>query len=95
MKKRLEDMTKFLSAESKIGLTVGQLFSVIGVLIMIMVMWGNFQVKISSIELKQIELEARINNTENVIEVIRKENREEHQDLGKKVDQVILLLSNK
>lgn len=94
-KKEKCNMGEWLNSNTKIGLNLGQLMSVIGVLITVMVMWGNFQVKIANIEQKQLELEQRINNTDNLLETLRKENREEHTKVSDKIDDVIFLLTKK
>jgi hypothetical protein len=81
-----------LSKDTKIGLTIGQLFSVILIFITMMVSYANFSVRINSIEIKQqqfevkmVELEDNIDNnrTERMyqLEQLRQENREEHRIL--------------
>ncbi len=94
-KKGLENMTQWLSNETKIGMTISQLLSLIVTVAMVVGFWANFTIKIAAIEQKNVELEARINNTENVLETVRKENRDDHQKVNEKIDKVLLLLTTK
>ena len=95
MKKRLENMTQWLNNNTKIGMTISQLLSLIITVAMVVSFWANFTIKIASIEQKNVELEARINNTENTLETVRKENREDHEKVTEKIDKVLLLLTSK
>lgn len=78
-----------LQRESKLGLTFGQLLSIITVLGSLVVAYVSINVRITQTEVKITELErGRDINAKN-IEQIRIENREDHQAISLKLDRLI------
>ena len=75
-----------MSKETKIGLTFGQIISVISILGGILISWIAINVRIAQAELRIDQLEkGRETNAQN-IEKIRTENREDHQRIMDKLD---------
>lgn len=90
-----EKMVKMLNAETKIGLTFGQIIG--GLILFASILSGYSDVKtdIAKLQQKNVELELRISKSEANVEIIRQENRDDHKELGKKIDEIILLLNKK
>lgn len=78
-----------MNRETKVGLTFGQLLSVITVLGGILISWISINVRIAQAELRIDVLEkGRETNAQN-IEKIRTENREDHQLIMEKLDDLV------
>ena len=84
-----------LTAQTKIGLTFGQIITIIVVVFSFAMSYANLTVRINDIEAKTIELEkGRITNAVN-IETVRTENRSDHKEMLEKMDLILLKISNK
>jgi len=78
-----------LQRETKFGLTFGQVISVLTILGGIIISWLSINVRIAQAEVRIDQLEkGRETNARN-IEVIRTENREDHQRIMEKLDDLI------
>lgn len=81
-----------LKQQTQIGLTFGQIISIIGLVGAMMLVWSDLNVKIANNEVKIEQLEkGRVQNAIN-IETTRIENRDDHKEMIRKLD---LLLTNK
>lgn len=78
-----------LQRESKLGLTFGQLLSIITVLGSLVVAYVSINVRITQTEVKITELERGRDINARNIEQIRVENREDHQAISLKLDRLI------
>jgi predicted sulfurtransferase len=86
----LKKTTMVLRSETKVGLTFGQILSLIGVFGAILLAWVTINVRIAQAEVRIETLEkGRLQNAEN-IERIRSENREDHQKIMEKLDRLYL-----
>lgn len=84
-----------LTAQTKIGLTFGQIITIIVVVFSFAMSYANLTVRINDIEAKTIELEkGRITNAVN-IETVRTENRSDHKEMLEKMDLILLKISDK
>ncbi len=84
-----------LTAQTKIGLTFGQIITIIVVVFSFAMSYANLTVRINDIEAKTIELEkGRITNAVN-IETVRTENRADHKEMLEKMDLILLKISDK
>lgn len=80
-----------LQKETKYGLTFGQILSLLSVIGAIILAWVSINVRIAQAEVRIEELEkGRVQNATS-IETMRKENREDHQAIIIKLDQIQLL----
>ena len=78
-----------LQRDTKIGLTFGQILGLITVMGSIIISWVSINVKIAQAEIRIDQLEiGRQTNARN-IEVIRLENREDHNRILEKLDELI------
>ena len=80
-----------LTAQTRIGLTFGQIFAVVSVVVMLVLGYANLQIRMSIYEQKQLEMQSRITSNEKNIELVRTENREDHKTLIIKMDELILM----
>lgn len=78
-----------LSAQTKVGLTFGQIFTIITVVALFVMGYANLQMRMNTYEQKQIEMQTSISSNEKNIEVIRTENREDHKTMIVKMDQLL------
>lgn len=78
-----------LSAQTKVGLTFGQIFTIIAVVASFVMGYANLQLRMNTYEQKQIELQARMTSNETQTELVRSENRQEHQLMIQKIDKVL------
>lgn len=75
-----------LAKETKLGLTFGQVISILTIIGGILLSWISINVRIAQAEVRIEQLEkGRETNAEN-IEKIRTENREDHQRILDKLD---------
>lgn len=88
-KNRLKQLQMTLNAQSKVGLTFGQIFAIIAVVASFVMGYANLQLRMSTYEQKQIELQARMTSNEATTELIRSENRQDHQAMISKIDKVL------
>ena len=99
-------MTKYLNSNTKIGLTVGQLLSVIVILVSMFGAYGSFAVRIANIESKQINTELKIielqqnlvkHEDKNIADFkdYYKENKADHQLVNDKLDKMMEILLKK
>ena len=81
-----------LNAQTKIGLTFGQIITIIIVVISFSMSYANLTVRVSDLEQKTAQLDRghTINSTN--IETVRTENREDHIKMMDKLDVLILKL---
>lgn len=80
-----------LSNSTRVGLTFGQILSLIGIIGSIFMVWLSLNVRLAQAEIRIEQLEkGRMENAQN-IETIRKENREDHQKMMEKLDELIRL----
>ena len=92
MKTILKELKMTLKQQTQIGLTFGQIISIIGLVGAMMLVWSDLNVKIANNEVKIEQLEkGRVQNAIN-IETTRIENRDDHKEMIRKLD---LLLTNK
>ena len=78
-----------LSNSTRVGLTFGQILSLIGIIGSIFMVWLSLNVRLAQAEIRIEQLEkGRMENAQN-IETIRKENREDHQKMMEKLDELI------
>ena len=78
-----------LQRDTKIGLTFGQILGLITVMGSIIISWVSINVRIAQAEIRIDQLEiGRQTNARN-IEVIRLENREDHNRILEKLDELI------
>jgi len=81
-----------LNAQTKIGLTFGQIITIIIVVFSFSMSYANLTVRISDLEQKTAQLDrAQAVNSAN-IETVRTENREDHTKMMDKLDVLILKL---
>lgn len=84
-----------LTAQTKIGLTFGQIITIVVIVFSFAMSYANLTVRINNIEQKAIELEkGRIVNAAN-IETVRSENRDDHAKMIEKMDLILFKISNK
>ena len=77
-----------LQRETRLGLTFGQIISILTILGSVLLAWVSINVRIAQAEVRIEELEkGRVINSQN-IEKIRVENREDHQRILDKLDDV-------
>lgn len=77
-----------LQRETRLGLTFGQIISILTILGSVLLAWVSINVRIAQAEVRIEELEkGRVTNSQN-IEKIRVENREDHQRILDKLDDV-------
>lgn len=75
-----------LQRETRLGLTFGQIISILTILGSVLLAWVSINVRIATAEVRIEELEkGRVTNSLN-IEKIRVENREDHQRILDKLD---------
>lgn len=78
-----------LQRDTRVGLTFGQILGLITVMGSIIISWVSINVKIAQAEIRIDQLEiGRQTNARN-IEVIRLENREDHNRILEKLDELI------
>lgn len=78
-----------LQRDTKVGLTFGQILGLITVMGSIIISWVSINVRIAQAEIRIDQLEiGRQTNARN-IEVIRLENREDHNRILEKLDELI------
>lgn len=75
-----------LAKETVIGLTFGQIIALTTLFITIGISWTTTQAKMSEIQTKVQYLENSRNETNASIETLRRENRQEFQRIGDKMD---------
>lgn len=85
----LKNLGMTLNAQTKIGLTFGQIFAIIAVVASFIMGYANLQLRMSMYEQKQIELQARMTTNEAQTEIIRSENRADHKEMMAKIDKVL------
>lgn len=78
-----------LQKETRLGLTFGQIISILTIIGGIIISWVSINVRIAQAEIRIQELEkGRVINSDN-IEKIRTENREDHKEIMMKLDDLI------
>lgn len=78
-----------LQKETRLGLSFGQILSLLAVLGSLVAAWLTVNIKIAQIEVRITELEkGRIVNAEN-IEKIRTENREDHKEILSEIREIV------
>lgn len=81
-----------LTAQTKIGLTVSQAISFIGVIAVVIGFYYSLSIRLTELEAKTYELEkGRLQNAMN-IETMRTENRQEHSKMLDKMDMILVNL---
>lgn len=83
-----------LNAQTKIGLTFGQVLSLITTVGIMVLGYANLDMRINAMELKAVETEKNILKNNVDIEVVRTENRQDHTALSVKIDQLIMFQKN-
>ena len=81
-----------LNAQTKIGLTFGQIITIIIVVFSVSISYANLTVRISHLEQKTAQLDRAHDVNSEKIETIRTENREDHTKMMDKLDVLILKL---
>ena len=84
-----------LGTTTKIGLTFGQILSLITITAGFVMGYRDLDLRINQMELKSIDTDKMIqlNNTD--IEKVRVENRQDHTALGLKIDQLLMIQKNR
>lgn len=77
-----------LQRETRLGLTFGQILSIITVIGSVLFAWVSINVRIAQAEVRIEELEKGRNTNAQNIERIRLENREDHQRIIEKLEDV-------
>lgn len=94
LKQHLKSVAMTLSTHTKYGLTFGQILSVLTLFGGIITVWVSLNVRIAQAEIKIQQLEqGRIENANNILR-IHNENREDHREMIKKLDDVIIRLND-
>lgn len=84
-----------LHNNTRIGLTFGQILSLCAIIGSIFMVWLSLNVRMAQAEIRIQQLEeGRVQNAKN-IETIRTENREDHQNILRKLDDLIDKTNNK
>ena len=79
-----------LSSTTKIGLTFGQILSLITVTAIFMMGYRDLDLRISLMEKKSLETDKMIQDNGVEIEKVRLENREDHAVMMNKIDQILI-----
>lgn len=80
-----------LKSQTELGLTFGQILSVIGIVSLMLTAWININVRISTAEVRVDQLEkGRVQNAIS-IETMRIENKKDFKDLSDKLDKLIIM----
>lgn len=77
-----------LNDKTKIGMTFGQLISIVGVVVTLSIAWMNVNVRIANIEVEIAQLKKTRVEDLNSQNVFRAENREDHAALTAKIDAI-------
>jgi uncharacterized protein YgfB (UPF0149 family) len=84
-----------LNRETKYGLTFGQMLSLITVFGAIVAVWINMNIRVTQTEIRIENLEkGRIENSNNILRLYQ-DNREDHKQLGEKLDKIIEYINTK
>lgn len=78
-----------LNRETKFGLTFGQLIAVLGIMGGILTAYIDLNIKVATLDEKSKFTEQRVNKIESSTEVVRQENRQDHQRIEAKMDKII------
>lgn len=84
-----------LQRDTKLGLTFGQVISLLTVIGGIIVAWISLNVRIAQAEVRIQVLERQFEATAKSIEQIRIENREDHRELIFKLDELMKIKLDK
>ena len=90
MKLKLKLINMILSSTTKIGLTFGQILSLITVTAIFMMGYRDLDLRISLMEKKSLETDKMIQDNGVEIEKVRLENREDHAVMMNKIDQILI-----
>jgi molybdopterin/thiamine biosynthesis adenylyltransferase len=80
-----------LNSNTKIGLTFGQILSLITITGAFVMGYRDLDLRINQLEQKATVTEKQLLQTNADIEVVRIENRQDHSALGAKIDQLLVL----
>ena len=80
-----------LSSSTKVGLTFGQILSLIAISSGFVMGYRDLDLRINQMEQKSIETEKMIMQNNSDIEKVRIENRQDHTAIGDKIDQLIYM----
>jgi mannose/fructose/N-acetylgalactosamine-specific phosphotransferase system component IID len=75
-----------LSRETRFGLTFGQIIALLMMIGAMVATYTDLNVRIATVEEKHKQLEAHINSSDQKLEVVRVENRQDHKQLEQKLD---------
>jgi len=78
-----------LQKDTRIGLTFGQILSVLTIIGGIIIAWVSINVRVAQAEVRIQQLEIGHNLNARNIEVIRLENREDHKAIMDKLDEFL------
>jgi hypothetical protein len=84
-----------LQKETKYGLTFGQILSLLAVFGGILTVWVSLNVRIAQAEVRIESLENGYRETIKTVETVRSENREDHRELMKKLDELMKIKEDK
>jgi hypothetical protein len=90
LKLKLKLINMILSSTTKIGLTFGQILSLITVTAIFMMGYRDLDLRISLMEKKSLETDKMIQDNGVEIEKVRLENREDHAVMMNKIDQILI-----
>ena len=90
LKLKLKLINMILSSTTKIGLTFGQILSLITVTAIFIMGYRDLDLRISLMEKKSLETDKMIQDNGVEIEKVRVENREDHAVMMNKIDQILI-----
>ena len=81
-----------LNRETKLGMTFGQLLSVIGLIFGMIAAWVAINVRIATAETRIEQLESGRQENARNIQQLYHDNREDHREMMNKLDKVLILM---
>lgn len=78
-----------MQKETRIGLTFGQMLSVVTIIGSVIIAWVSINVRVAQAEIRIQQLEIGHDRNARNIEVIRLENREDHKAIMDKLDEFL------
>jgi hypothetical protein len=79
-----------LTSTTKIGLSFGQILSLITITAAFVMGYRDLDLRMTLIEKKSIETDKMIQSNNNYIEKVRVENREDHAAMNIKIDELLM-----
>lgn len=79
-----------LSAQTKLGLTFGQIFSIITTTALVVGFYYSINVRLTEIEAKNRQQDSEIEAVTKTMEQFHSENRQDHNKMADKLDYIIM-----